>query len=82
MSLPKHLDRTRRMDRLIRFKRTGTPRQFADRLGISLSLLYRLLGELKAMGAPIHYCHLRQSYAYYERVELRLGFYKPELEII
>ena len=80
MSLHKHLDRTRRIHQLIKFRRTGTPRSFADKLGISLSLLYRLLGELKDMGAPIHYCHIRQSYAYYEHVELKLGFFPRELK--
>ncbi|MCP9235693.1 hypothetical protein [Lewinella sp. JB7] len=74
MSLPKQLDRLRRMHRLIKFKRTGTPEQFARKLGISRSLLYRLIGELKAMDAPVYFCIDRQSYAYYESVELQLGF--------
>ncbi len=80
MSLHKQLERTRRIHQLIKFRRTGTPKSFADKLGISLSLLYRLLGELKEMGAPIHYCHIRQSYAYYEHVELKLGFFAREME--
>ncbi len=62
------------MHNLIKFRRTGTPEQFAERLGICNSLLYRLLSELKEMGAPIHFCQHRQSYAYYESVELRVEF--------
>ena len=74
MSLHKNLERIRRMHALIKFRRTGTPEKFAERLGISVSLLYRLIGQLKEMGAPIHFCHQRQSYAYYESVELQIGF--------
>ena len=74
MSMHKQIERMRRMHGLIKFRRTGTPEQFAERLGISNSLLYRILGEMKAMGAPIHFCHQRQSYAYYEPVDFRLEF--------
>ncbi|PHL00120.1 hypothetical protein CGL56_03500 [Neolewinella marina] len=62
------------MHNLIKFRRTGTPDQFAERIGVSRSLLFRLLGELKDMGAPIHYCHLRKSYTYYGSVELQLCY--------
>ncbi|MBB4078467.1 hypothetical protein GGR28_001080 [Lewinella aquimaris] len=74
MSLSKHLDRLHKMHRLIKFQRTGTPEEFAVRLGISRSMLYRLIGELKAMDAPIYFCVRRQSYTYSESVELQLGF--------
>ena len=70
----KQLERMRRMHGLIKFHRTGTPEQFAERLGISHSMLYRVLGEMKAMGAPIHFCHQRQTYAYYEPVDFRVEF--------
>ena len=62
------------MHALIKFRRTGTPEKFAERMGISVSMLYRLISQLKEMGAPIHFCHQRQSYAYYESVELQIGF--------
>ena len=81
MSLPKQLDRIRRMHYLIERRRTGTPRRFAEQLGVSPSLLYQLIAELKKMGAPVHYCSLRQSYEYYERTELRLGFFPRELPV-
>ncbi|THH42077.1 hypothetical protein [Neolewinella litorea] len=74
MSMIKQLDRLRRMHTLIKFRRTGTPEDFAERLGISQSLLFRLLNELKNLGAPIAYCHLRRSYTYLYCVELQLGF--------
>ena len=78
MSMHKQLERMRRMHGLIKFHRTGTPEQFAERLGISHSMLYRVLGEMKAMGAPIHFCHQRQTYAYYEPVDFRVEFARTE----
>ena len=74
MSINKHLDRLRRMHQFIKFKRTGTPEAFAEKMGLSTSLLYRLIAEMKALGAPVHFCFHRQSYVYYEPVELQLGF--------
>ena len=62
------------MHQFIKFKRTGTPEAFAEKMGLSTSLLYRLIAELKALGAPVHFCFHRQSYVYYEQVELQLGF--------
>lgn len=75
MALHRQLNRLRRMHNMIKFRRTGTPQSFADKMGISLSLLYKLLAEMKEMGAPINFCHLRQSYEYYEHTELRIGFF-------
>ena len=69
-----HLERFRRMHRLIKFKRTVTPEEFASRLGISSSLMYRLLNDLKVMGGPITYCPIKVSYVYIHPVELQLGF--------
>lgn len=62
---------------MIRFRRTGPPQSFANKMGISLSFLYKLLAEMKEMGAPIHFSQLRQTYEYYEPVELQLGFQRP-----
>ena len=69
-----------RMHRLIKFKRTGPPDTFAEKLEISVSMLYRLMGDLKELGAPIEYSSFRQSYQYKQPTELRLGFYSPTLD--
>ena len=74
MSFQKHLSRIRQVHRTIKFKRSGTPEEFADKLGIAVSTLYKLLTDMRAMGAPIYYCHLEQCYAYYEPVDLQVGF--------
>lgn len=62
------------MHSLIKFKRTGTPEDFAVRLGISRAKLFRLLGELRELGAPVRFCNRRQSYVYFRSVELQLRF--------
>ena len=66
-----------RMHRLIKFKRTGPPDTFAEKLEISVSMLYRLMADLKELGAPIEYSAYRQSYQYSRPTELRLGFFTP-----
>ena len=77
MSLVRHLERAQRMHRFIKFKRTGTPEEFANKMGLSQSMLYNILGEMKQLGAPIGYCRFRQSYVYTREVDLKAGFYPP-----
>ena len=54
-----------RADLLIRLKATGTPDEFAAKLGISRASVFRLLEYLKDTGMPVKYCKYRQAY-YYE----------------
>ncbi|NBB20071.1 hypothetical protein GVN20_11965 [Runella sp. CRIBMP] len=50
---------------LITAKSTGTPRQMAQRLGISERAWYYLLDQLRNdYGLPILYCRFRCSYYY------------------
>ena len=65
MSFLDNLDRIQRLHALIRRKATGAPHQLAHRLDVSRATVYRYLEELKALGAPLAYCRLRQTY-YYE----------------
>lgn len=65
MSLLKYLERAERMDRLIQRKATGRAEDFAQKLGISRSLLMEHLRDLKELGAPIRYSETHQTY-YYE----------------
>lgn len=79
MSLQKNIQRIERMDELIRFKRTGTPQQFATKMGLSQSMLYYMIKELKNLGAPIIYCKYRESYKYQHPVKFKIGFEAPSL---
>ena len=73
MAYFKYLERLERMDRLIRMENTGTPREFADKLGISESHLYFCLKELKEYGLPIAYNGMKFTYYYREDVKLRVN---------
>ena len=54
-----------RADLLIHLKATGTPAEFAAKLGISRASLFRLLEYFKEIGTPVKYCKYRKAY-YYE----------------
>jgi ACT domain-containing protein len=62
------------MDDLIRRKATGTPIEFAKKMGLSRSMLFKYLEIIKELDGPVHYSHQFQSYYYSEQVELNLGY--------
>lgn len=65
MGLKKSLDRVEYLDYLIRRKCTGTPKELAEKLGISERWLYEILNELKHdFDCPIKYSRRRRSYVY------------------
>ncbi|MXV50387.1 HTH domain-containing protein [Pedobacter sp. HMF7647] len=70
------IKRIEAVDFLISARKTGTPTSFARRLNISERALYRLLEEMKELGAPISYCKLRRSYYYTEEGRFYAGFKK------
>lgn len=70
----KYIERLKRMDYLIRKKATGTPDEFAEKLGICKSMLMINLSELKEMGAAVKYNSYLQSYCYEGSYVLKLGF--------
>lgn len=79
MSLINKIERIQRMHQLINFKRTGSPQRFARKMGISQSMLYILIKEIKELGAPVVYCRYRESYEYLYPVEFKAGFDTPNL---
>ena len=76
MSARKYFERLERMDQLIRRKATGSPNQFAEKMGINRSTLMRNLAEIKRLGAEIQYDPIRQTYFYEESGRLEIGFKK------
>lgn len=74
MSNLKQVERLQRMHRLIKFKRTGTPEEFARRMGISRANLFIFLKELRNLGGPLQYNSVRQTYYYTQNVELQIGY--------
>ena len=73
MSLLKYIERLKRMDDLIRRKATGTPEEFAAKLGLGKSVLMEELSELRELGAKIAYCRERRSYYYEQSFLLVVG---------
>jgi predicted transcriptional regulator len=57
-------DRLILMDRLIREKKTGTPKEFALKLNVSDSYLYKCLDQLRELGATVKYNKDLKSYEY------------------
>ena len=80
MALYDYLNRIERLDLLIRQKRTGPPKELAEKLDISERWLYTLLDELKTeLDCPIQYSRRRRSYIYEKPGKIIIGF-TSELE--
>ena len=80
MSLIKYIERLQRMDSLISMMSTGTPEEFAEKLGIRRSTLFLSLQEMREMGADIKYSCFRQSYYYADnrRIKIKLESIFPD----
>ncbi len=79
MSIVNKIERIERMHQMITYKRTGTPESFARKLGVSQSMLYLLINEIKGLGGPVVYCRNRESYEYLYPVEFKAGFHTSDL---
>ncbi len=47
---------------LVQHKRTGTPAELAQKLGLSERTILRMIQQLKESGFPVHYNRFRFSY--------------------
>lgn len=74
MSIKRAFNRVERMHSLISKRRTGSPGEFAQKIGVSRSTLFVIISELKQLGAPIIFSREYQSYMYEYSVHLSLGF--------
>jgi biotin operon repressor len=68
------------MDLLISMMATGTPEEFAEKMGMKRSTLFESLQEMRAIGVDIKYSFIRQSYYYADnrRIKIRLENIFPE----
>lgn len=64
MKLLKQIERINRLHELIKHRRTGTPQELAKRLGISTSMVYKMMDELRLKDAPIEYSRPLRTYYY------------------
>ncbi|MFM2285060.1 MAG: hypothetical protein RLZZ543_557 [Bacteroidota bacterium] len=73
------LNKIERMDLLIRTNATGSPTDFAQRMGMSTRTLFNYINFMKTqLRAPIEYSNTLQSYFYKERGVIKLGWYQEK----
>ena len=69
------LTKIERMCSLIRMNATGTPVEFASKMGMSSRTLYNYINFMKTkLNAPIEYCNTKQSYYYKTKGQVNLGW--------
>jgi hypothetical protein len=64
MSFIKYYERLKRIDDLIRRRATGTPKELADKIGVSERWIYECLKEIKLLGGALKYCDKSKTYFY------------------
>ncbi len=64
MKIFEYLDRINMMHKLVSRGITGTPEEFAQKLGVSRTSLYELIEELRLRGAPISYSKSARTFFY------------------
>ena len=80
MNIIKYLDRIKRMDDLIQRKTTGTPEEFAQKMGLSRIALLKYIKLLKELNAPVKFNHHRRSYCYLFPCKLKIGYESKKLD--
>ena len=79
MAITDYLKIIQRIDKLIRLQATGTPDEFANKLGIVKSTLYTYINAMKDMNAPIKYDKYKQSFYYEDEGSFVINFMCKEL---
>jgi hypothetical protein len=65
------------LDQLIKQKATGSPKELAEKLGITERAWYKLRDELvNDLLTPIYYSQSKRSYVYTEEGSFEIGFRK------
>lgn len=68
------LERLKKIHNLIKIAQTGSPVEFASKLGIKKSQLYCILDDLKLKGFPIKYSRILKSYVYSTDCDLEIEY--------
>ncbi len=72
MKVFEYLDRISTMHKLVSRRKTGTPQEFADQLGVSRTSLYELIDELRSRGAPIVYSKSARTFFYQQPYDIAI----------
>jgi hypothetical protein len=68
------------MDLLIRLKATGSPSEFAHKIGISQRMIFEYLSIMKSEGAFIEYSEISRTYYYLYEGTFIIGYQLKYLE--
>lgn len=63
-----------RLDALIKIKGTGSPKELANRIGVSERSIYKYIQLMKDYGAPIKFSSGKRSYYYEETGQFYISF--------
>lgn len=74
MEFIKQIERLQLLNKLVREKRTGSPEEFAERLGLSRRQLYFYLEFLKDYGIDIVYSRKTNSFIINNGKEIKIDF--------
>jgi len=80
MNLSDYISRLRAMDKLIQLKATGNASEFASKISLSRSMVYKYIDVLKELGGPIEYCCISKTFYYTAPVKLEISF-KKKVEV-
>lgn len=64
MEFIRQIERLQLLNKLVKEQRTGSPEEFAERLGVSRSKLYLILDELKDQGIYIRFSKRINSFVF------------------
>jgi hypothetical protein len=73
MKLLHYLERIERIHKMVLQENTGSPDEFARRIGISRTRLYEIMDELKLEGAPISYSKSCRTFYYEEPFHIEIS---------
>ncbi|MBB2146378.1 hypothetical protein GM921_12830 [Pedobacter sp. LMG 31464] len=73
MKIFEYIDRINLLHKLIKERRTGTPKVLARRMTLSKSRLFRVIEDLKLKGVPIAYSRQSQTYYYTNNYKMNIN---------
>ena len=80
MKLLECINRIMKLDQMIRLEITGSPQELAEKLNLSERQIYRLIDQMRSLGAEISYSQLKNSYIYLNPVKFIFGFVPLKVE--
>ncbi len=74
MNFIHQIEKIQKLNKLIEAEKTGTPKEFAQKLNTSKSKLYELLDDLKSFGVEVKYNRKVKTFYYADSSKLDINF--------